>query len=246
MNRIPRETLLWLQSLNLTYKIKNPKHDLSNGFLIGEILTRYYTTETKEPDGFKISTRSFDTGFSTEAKKTNWKLLLRMFKSHNIPIGEQDVEDVVTLAPDAALKMLLKLYGFLTGGSVSPPTRPLEPTEQVPDYAKPTIFQKLKDKQLLRIKDNKAHSEKVEEIISVHNEVNQNLRLTRADRFTKSKRLVIRNEEFKDMCEARRKRAMEREGGEIYGDNAREVKVKAVTAKNLAKMRIGPKQLLIR
>eukprot|EP00826_Nyctotherus_ovalis_P022263 TRINITY_DN17318_c0_g2_i1.p1 TRINITY_DN17318_c0_g2~~TRINITY_DN17318_c0_g2_i1.p1 ORF type:complete len:821 (+),score=324.45 TRINITY_DN17318_c0_g2_i1:73-2535(+) len=110
--------------------------------------------------------------------------------------------------------------------------------EAVPDYARPTIFQKLKDKQLLRIKDNKAHTEKVEDIITTHNEENQNLRLTRADRFAKSKRLVIRGEDFKDMCEARRRKAMQREGG-VEGDpqNAHEIKVKAANSKQLAKQK---------
>ena len=249
MNRIPRETLLWLLSLNLTYKIKDPKHDLANGFLIAEILTRYYTTESKEPEGFKISTRSFDTGYGVEAKKANWKLLMKMFKRHSIPITEKEIEDVMTFAPDAALNMLVKVHGLLTGGSPEAAGKVNEPeAEHVPDYARPTIFQRLKDKQLLRIKDKKTLTEKVEDIINTQNETDQNLRLTRADRFTKSKRIIIRgDEEFKDMCEARRRKAMERaEGGEIGGDgpDTKEVKVKAVNAKNLAKAKMSRRAAL--
>jgi len=40
MISLPRELHVWLQSLNLTYKISNPKRDLSNGWLFAEILQR--------------------------------------------------------------------------------------------------------------------------------------------------------------------------------------------------------------
>jgi hypothetical protein len=45
MITLPRELHVWLQSLNLTYKIVNPKRDLSNGWVFAEIFSRYHPDE---------------------------------------------------------------------------------------------------------------------------------------------------------------------------------------------------------
>lgn len=62
MSGLPRSVVKWLQGLDLTFVIKNPKWDFSNGFLVAEIFSWYY------PDDVKLMT--YNTGQSLDAKMT--------------------------------------------------------------------------------------------------------------------------------------------------------------------------------
>ncbi len=256
MNGIPREVLLWLQALNLTYKIRNPKRDLANGFVIAEVLSRYQLSyfDKRQETNLKltVSTQSFDTGFGMPARKANWALLRKIFtrlESEELVVTDKEIDSILNCDPDAALNLLLKLYAHLTGKTPDGISHPSNVEQNMPDYAKPTIFQKLKDRQFMRLVDKRKIAQRAEEIITTHDEDMQNLRLTRVDRFTKPKRRIIRDEDpTKDMCEARRKRMAakmsEMSGDEQDGKDAKEVKVRAAGGKELAKAKMSRRAAL--
>ena len=102
-----REVLKWILTLDLSYAVKNVKRDLSNGFLVAEILSRYYPSE--------VAMHSFDNSVSLERKRSNWKLLSKLLHKKGIPIDNNMIELVVTVEGDAAAEALQILYNFIHG-----------------------------------------------------------------------------------------------------------------------------------
>lgn len=109
---IPREVNKWLQSLDLTYRISNPRRDLSNGFIIAEILSRRKDIFIGKHHHYDM--RMFNTGLSMEERQSNWKHLKKLFEYNKIPIGDDVIQKVINQAPNSAFELLLGLYKFLT------------------------------------------------------------------------------------------------------------------------------------
>lgn len=107
---LPREVLKWLQSLDLSYSVKNAKRDFTNGFLIAEIFSRYFPND--------ISMHCFDNGTKASCRNDNWEQLFRFFKKKQLPISKSDFEPVSQNIIGAAQALMVKCYTLLTKRTV--------------------------------------------------------------------------------------------------------------------------------
>lgn len=107
MQALRRDVLQWLVSLNLSFPIKNIKRDFSNGFLVAEILSRYFPQD--------VQMHSFDYGLKFAKKKDNWDQLKKIFWKEDFPFFQDEIENIINCGPhDGAGPFLERLYGFLT------------------------------------------------------------------------------------------------------------------------------------
>ncbi|CAE7294457.1 SPATA4 [Symbiodinium natans] len=125
LTSLPREVLKWIQSLDLSYSVRNVKRDFANGFLVAEIFSRYHAQD--------ISMHSFDNGLKAATKNDNWEQLFRFFRKHNYPISRADFDPVMESQPGAAVALLIKVYTLLTNRTV-----PIFLSEDIPDNLDPS------------------------------------------------------------------------------------------------------------
>lgn len=163
---LPRELVQWIQSLNLTYKITNPKRDLSNGWIYAEILSRYYPKE--------LEMYQFDNSFKLDKKLNNWEHLNKFLKKKEIVLTSAEYEPVQHCAPNAAYALLRKFYTLLTGREINDSIEPIQQQllrdeeEAMPTYAQATITRKMKDKELQRIHDETTQKFNAQNIVTAH------------------------------------------------------------------------------
>ena len=194
MSGLPREILKWMQSLDLSYSVKNVKRsvacqrgqrgansnsrveaaptrpalapawsplslqcsapsfavctyvcvcsDFANGFLVAEILSRYYKSD--------VSLHSFDNGLGLVKRIENWALLEKFLRKLNSPIDRKLIDQVIHCKKDAAIPLMELLYTMLTHKTVQslPPAARAarQDKEIVPPFARPTASQLIKER----------------------------------------------------------------------------------------------------
>merc|ERR1719235_2286646 len=78
MSALPREVWRWLQSLQLSVQVRNVRRDISNGYVVAEVLSKYFPS--------KVQLHNFDKGSAIDKKLANWQLLQKVFTSEGIDI----------------------------------------------------------------------------------------------------------------------------------------------------------------
>lgn len=106
MSGLPRTVIKWLQSLDLTFPVKNPKWDFSNGFLVAEIFSWYYPNE--------IQMFSFNNGQSLQSKMLNWSVLKKFIVTKNLNISLDIIDATMHSKDGAALSLIENIYQVLT------------------------------------------------------------------------------------------------------------------------------------
>lgn len=106
MSGLSRDVLKWLQSLDLTWPVKAPKWDLSNGYLVAEIFSWYFPQE--------VEMHMYNNGNSLDSKLKNWFLLKNFIKRHRLDIPEEFVEGTIHCKEGAGQLLVERIYEILT------------------------------------------------------------------------------------------------------------------------------------
>eukprot|EP00241_Pyramimonas_parkeae_P012938 CAMPEP_0114239228 /NCGR_PEP_ID=MMETSP0058-20121206/8346_1 /TAXON_ID=36894 /ORGANISM="Pyramimonas parkeae, CCMP726" /LENGTH=287 /DNA_ID=CAMNT_0001351391 /DNA_START=116 /DNA_END=980 /DNA_ORIENTATION=+ len=112
--QLSREVIKWLQSLDLSHSVKNVRRDLANGFLIAEILSRYFQHD--------VAMHSFDNGNSTKTKDDNWAQIQKTLNKLALNLPCHMIEGTCKGLHGAAHDLLECLFEMLTGRKVQPRT----------------------------------------------------------------------------------------------------------------------------
>nr|XP_039253972.1 spermatogenesis-associated protein 4-like [Styela clava] len=103
---LPREVLKWIQSLDLSYSVRNARRDFANGFLVAEIFSWYYPQD--------IQMHSYDNGISLPTKLGNWSQLERFFSKKKLDIPKEMIDGTIHCKPGAAELLVQTIYSSLT------------------------------------------------------------------------------------------------------------------------------------
>eukprot|EP01062_Namystynia_karyoxenos_P073185 TRINITY_DN70023_c0_g1_i1.p1 TRINITY_DN70023_c0_g1~~TRINITY_DN70023_c0_g1_i1.p1 ORF type:complete len:803 (+),score=252.23 TRINITY_DN70023_c0_g1_i1:90-2498(+) len=171
MSGLPREILKWLQSLDLSYSVKNPKRDFSNGFLVAEISSRYWKG---------VPMHSFDNGTCITKKRDNWEQLMRIFHAKSVVVSPELVDGIILCKDGSAVQFLTQLYTALTSRRIQF-VPPIEAEEvRPPPFQKATASKMLRDaapaphvEQVMGDHDLKKREDRAQKLLREHAESQQ-------------------------------------------------------------------------
>ncbi|KAI0216628.1 Spermatogenesis-associated protein 4 [Lamellibrachia satsuma] len=186
MSGLPREVLKWLQSLDLSWQIKCPKWDFSNGYLLAEIFSWYFPQD--------IEMHNYNTGDSLFSKQLNWTILKLFIKRCKLDIPNDYIEATLHCKEGGAVLLMERVYQILTNRQIRKvvPEYEIDFTDnayqqRLPMHARTTVAMSLKNNlrltELLADRNNILAQEKAQVIINSHIERRKQERHEAPDRF---------------------------------------------------------------
>ncbi|KAL8558910.1 hypothetical protein ACOMHN_028222 [Nucella lapillus] len=186
MSGVPREVLKWLQSLDLSWKITVPKWDLTNGYLVGEILSRYYHGE--------INMLCYDKCATIDHKMLNWSLIKEFIRTKQLDVPQGHIEGTIHTKEGAATLLLEQLFHILTHRVVNKMPPLVEPDYTDHPYqltlplhaqctASTAVKTNLRLTEVIHDGSPRVAAEKAQKIIDVHLDERQRQRQDDPKRF---------------------------------------------------------------
>ena len=116
IDNLPREVIKWIQSLDLTYSVKNIKKDFNNGFLVAQILSRYYPVTNNQAANFKaMQMHTISNELSMKARRDNWTQINKFLtKINETSTRIEDMETFIKNENGEILLFIISLYQELT------------------------------------------------------------------------------------------------------------------------------------
>jgi len=216
---LPREVLRWVQSLDLAYSVKNVKRDFSNGFLVAEIISRYYCKE--------VHMHSFDNGTAVNAKKDNWAQIIKIISRIGMYdlISEADSGRLIRCEDGAAVEVITRMYETLTQRKITLATKK-PTTNKVAGYTRDTgawkVREALRNSDLKEGSDENTMKRHTKSHLDEHERSIQEGRSIDQDRFSQTLSIGTNNSQMPP-----------RKQGEEVDLNTPQVRVKEITVKQL-------------
>ncbi|XP_054648771.1 spermatogenesis-associated protein 4 [Dunckerocampus dactyliophorus] len=170
MTGLPRDVIKWLQNLELSAQPMNIRRDLSSGYHVAEIFSRYY------PKEFEML--SYSKGLSLSAKLDNWNKIRRSLQKLRLHLMEKIVYGTLHCKAGAAELLVQQVYTILTKHRIrAVQSLEMDFTDQeyqklLPTVARPTantaLNSNLRLTEILAFPDTRTTQKKAEAIICKH------------------------------------------------------------------------------